>query len=177
MRILKKVIVAFLILLTVIAGSLYFFKNENAEENPQEKSNIDLKTQIEEFGFLGEEDPMKIKRIVKEKKMNDSSKIILYLQENNSLGYAILENSTMKYRGGGSGNEQSYTQYKNYLIIYGKKPNIDNKELQITLTTGDNYEDIEKTIPLDEGEYFLSINELPEDIEDFVIYSENYRYK
>ena len=172
---LKRVIATFFILLAVIAGSLYFFKKESVEEKP----NIDLKTRINEFNpsYEEEEKGKKVKKIIIEKNINDSTKVVLFLQEHNGLGTAILENDTIKLVAQSSSDQQRYDQYKNYFIVYGKKPNKNNTELEITITRVDNGEEIVKTIALEEGEYFLGIGELPKDIEEFRIYSESFKYK
>lgn len=173
----KKVIVTFLILLTVIAASLYYLKTRNVENNTMDN----LKSKIEEFSALNEEERVKIKKFINEKNFNDTEKIILFLQENNSLGYVILENDKIKmitYGNDINGNNvnQSYEQYKNYFFVYGVKPKKNNTELKMTIDAGDNFEDIEKTIPLDEGEYFLSVGELPKEIKNSRFFSENFKY-
>lgn len=168
----KKVIASFLILLTLLALSFFNFKNGNAENNIKDN----LKSKIEEFSSLDEVERVKIKKFINEKSFNDSEKVILFLQENNSLGYAILVNDKVKMVFYGNSFNQSYEQYKNYYFVYGEKPNKNNKELKITIDAGDNFEEIEKTIPLEEGKYFLSIGELPKDIKNSRVFSENFRY-
>lgn len=167
----KKILFSILILFIVVTSSFYFLKRENTEEN----SSVDLKSKIEEFSALDEEKRIKIKKFIHEKSFNDSEKVILFLQENNNLGYAILKNGNIKTVAYGD-NNQSYEQYKNYFFVYGEKPNKNNKELKITIDAGDNFEEMEKTIALDENDYFLSIGELPEEIENSRVFSENFKY-
>ena len=172
MSVLKKVLITFSMSLTVIASSLYFLQSGNAEGT----SEIHLKTKIEEFSALDKEEQVRITQIIKEKSFNDSSKVILFLQQNNSLGYAISQHDQLTSVVYGNDVNQGYDQYKNYFIVYGEKPAKNNKELTITINTGNNHADLTKIIPLDEGKYFISVNKLPKDIKNSSVSSDNIRY-
>ena len=169
---LKKVLITFLVFITLIATSLYFVKSGYAENTFKDN----LKTKIEKFSSLDKKEQVRVKKIIKEKNFNDSYKISLFLQQNNSLGYAISQHDKIKSVVYGNNIKQGYDQYKNYFIVYGEKPNINNKRLEITINTGYNHDDIVKIISLEEGKYFLSIDKLPKDIKHSNVYTENFRY-
>ncbi|MBK3495862.1 hypothetical protein JFL43_13540 [Viridibacillus sp. YIM B01967] len=165
----KKILLA--IALLIVSGVGVVFYMNTSEEATSDHNKGDLKEKIEAFA----EDKIKVKNIEKEKSIDQTHKVVLFRVGNEKLGFAVLNgNNVIAVKSGE--DIQGYEHYKNSFIVYGKKPKSEYSKLNLLIDTESNG-DIKKTIDLDEGDYYLEVQSLSEDIEHSELLLENYIFQ
>lgn len=160
-----------LLVTILIVGTLLFTNYSFKVKATTEQGN--LVEQIETFSALEEDNQIKIKRIEREFSFNKDNQVILFIGEEEGLGYAILNKGKPISVVFGD-IKQGYDQYKNYFIAYGEKPDEKFSKLNLLINTSNEEIDIEKSIDLEQGRYYLVVQELPGDIKGSRVLMGNY---
>ncbi|HAM80907.1 hypothetical protein [Ornithinibacillus bavariensis] len=162
-----------IVTITFLAVALFFIAAYfSASSKAETSKNTDRIAEIEKFSALDEEEQIKVEEILMEKDFGKKYSIALF-KNKEGIGYAILENDNLVLVSFGN-NRQEYDQFKNFYIVYGENPQDDYQELKITIEMGNNYENLEEVITLDEGKYYLHVKELPINIKGTKVFSDNY---
>ncbi|MDY0409665.1 hypothetical protein [Paracerasibacillus soli] len=90
------------------------------------------------------------------------------------MGYVILKDNKILTVAYGD-NKYGYDQYKNYFIVYGEKPKLEYKKLNLLIQAKNN-EDMNKSVNLGEGRYYLEIQKLPKGMKESRVYTDNYKF-
>jgi len=167
----KKILVP-LLAMCLIGGFLYFNHDGEAKgwtDTPR------LKEKIERFSALNENDQVKVNTIEKRVKFNKNMEAILFTGHSKGIGYAVLKEGklvSVVYQD----TMQGYDQFKEFSIIFGKKPKADDTHLNLIINTDANHKDIRKNINLESGEFYLFIQKLPANIKRTKVLMNNYTF-
>lgn len=158
----KKIILPTLLIIIVITGSI-LFKNSTQDKNVEARP-ISMKEKIDQFGQIEEEEE-KIKTIVTKVNLDKEYEAVLFLQNNNNIGIAIVKCKKSVIIVTTTDSKQAVDQFKNYFIVFGEKPNQENRKLTIKIDLGNNFEVQNQSFNLMEGKYYLSFVKLPKEIQ------------
>ena len=168
---LKKILLAISILIGGL-GIFNFVHSTNKVYANVKVEKPDLKREIESFTAIG--DQIMVKSIEKIVDFNKTQQIALFISQEDKLGYVILKDNKILTVAYGD-NKYGYDQYKNYFIVYGEKPKLEYKKLNLLIQAKNN-EDMNKSVNLGEGRYYLEIQKLPEGMKESRVYTDNYKF-
>ncbi|WP_033829387.1 hypothetical protein [Bacillus andreraoultii] len=111
----KKIILPTLLIIIVITGSI-LFKNSTQDKNVEARP-ISMKEKIDQFGQIEEEEE-KIKTIVTKVNLDKEYEAVLFLQNNNNIGIAIVKCKKSVIIFTTTDSKQAVDQFKNYYLKY-----------------------------------------------------------
>jgi hypothetical protein len=163
----KKISLSVLIVLAI--GCIVILVSNNFKENITIKSlsKEDMIIEIEKYSDRVEES--KISSIEKELNVDNKYKAIMIKNEDNKIGMAIFKadnkSNSYKIMDVSFGGRQEYKQIEksNYYIVYGEKPNSKYKQVDITIESYTNKNEVvheTNKLNLDKGNYYLEYSTL-----------------
>lgn len=170
----NKILIPIILIIGVLGVFIFIQLNDTANPNIKAET-LDLKTEIEKFTAIDGEDRISVRKIERKVDFNKNQQVILFISNEDKLGYVILKDKKILTVAYGD-KRQGFDQYKDYFIVFAEKPKLEYIKLNL-LIEAKNHEDINKSVTLGEGKYYLEVQGLPQGMKESIVYMDNYIFE